>query len=73
MTEDLVIDGVRLTNPDKILYPEQAISKRRLADYYCAVAQAALRHLARRPISLVRCPVGRQKKCFFQRHAGSGW
>lgn len=72
MSDDLVIDGVRLTNPDKILYPEQAISKRNLADYYCAVAEAALAHLARRPISLVRCPVGRQKKCFFQRHAGSG-
>jgi bifunctional non-homologous end joining protein LigD len=72
LSEDLVIDGVRLSNPDKILYPEQAISKRRLADYYRAVADVALPHIARRPISLVRCPVGRQKKCFFQRHAGSG-
>ena len=54
MSEELVIDGVRLTNPDKILYPEQAISKRRLADYYHAVADVALPHIARRPISLVR-------------------
>jgi bifunctional non-homologous end joining protein LigD len=28
--------------------------------------------VARRPITLVRCPTGRQKKCFYQRHAGSG-
>src|SRR3954468_16367687 len=31
-----------------------------------------LPHIARRPITLVRCPTGRQKKCFYQRHAGSG-
>src|SRR5690349_11412351 len=36
------------------------------------VADWILPHVARRPISLVRCPAGRQKKCFFQRHAGSG-
>ena len=31
-----------------------------------------LPHVVQRPISLVRCPAGRAKKCFFQRHAGSG-
>ena len=31
-----------------------------------------LPHVVNRPISLVRCPAGRAKKCFFQRHAGSG-
>jgi bifunctional non-homologous end joining protein LigD len=31
-----------------------------------------LPHAVNRPISLVRCPGGRAKKCFFQRHAGSG-
>ena len=31
-----------------------------------------LPHVARRPITLVRCPTGRQRKCFYQRHAGSG-
>jgi DNA ligase D len=66
------VDGVRLSHPEKVLYPEQGITKRALADYYRAVADWILPHVARRPISLVRCPAGRQKKCFFQRHAGSG-
>lgn len=66
------IEGVRLSHPDKILYPEQGITKRDLARYYADVADWMLPHVADRPISLVRCPAGRQKKCFFQRHAGSG-
>src|SRR3712207_3135605 len=70
--EEVEIAGVRLTNPDKVLYPEQGITKRQLAEYYAAVAPAMLPHVARRPITLVRCPTGRQKKCFYQRHAGSG-
>jgi bifunctional non-homologous end joining protein LigD len=72
MTSDVVIDGVSITSPDKVLYPEQAITKRALAEYYDAVSPWMLPHVRSRPISLVRCPMGRQKKCFFQRHAGSG-
>ena len=72
MREETAIAGVRLTSPDKILYPEQGITKRELAEYYLAVADHMLPHVARRPITLVRCPTGRQNKCFYQRHAGSG-
>src|SRR5688500_1202124 len=70
--EEIEILGVRLTNPDKVLYPEQGITKRHLAEYYLAVADHMLPYVARRPITLVRCPTGRQRKCFYQRHAGSG-
>jgi DNA ligase D len=70
--DETEIAGVRLTSPDKVLYPEQSITKRQLAEYYLAVAKAMLPHVARRPITLVRCPTGRQRKCFYQRHAGSG-
>ena len=66
------IQGVRLTSPEKVLYPEQGTTKRALAEDYLAVADAMLPHVANRPITLVRCPTGRQKKCFYQRHAGSG-
>jgi bifunctional non-homologous end joining protein LigD len=70
--EAIEIGGVRLTSPDKVLYPEQGITKRALAQYHLAVAEWMLPHLAGRPMTLVRCPTGRQKKCFYQRHAGSG-
>jgi bifunctional non-homologous end joining protein LigD len=69
---EMQVEGVRLTNPDKILYPEQGITKLELARYYLGVADRMLPHVARRPITMVRCPTGRQKNCFYQRHAGSG-
>jgi bifunctional non-homologous end joining protein LigD len=70
--EERIVEGVRLSNPDKILYPEQGITKGQLADYYLAVAERMLPHVAYRPITMVRCPTGQGKKCFYQRHAGSG-
>jgi bifunctional non-homologous end joining protein LigD len=67
------IAGVRLTHPDRILYPDQGVTKRTLAEYYLAVADKILPHLARRPISLVRCPAGQEGECFFQKHASAGF
>lgn len=72
MSEERIVEGVRLSNPDKILYPEQGITKSELADYYVAVAHLMLPHVANRPVTMVRCPTGAEKKCFYQRHAGSG-
>jgi bifunctional non-homologous end joining protein LigD len=72
MTEALNVVGVRLSSPDKILYPEQGITKAELAHYYVAIADRMLPHVAFRPVTMVRCPTGREKKCFYQRHAGSG-
>lgn len=61
-----------LTNPDKILYPEQGITKQELAEHYLAVAVRMLPHVAGRPLMLLRCPEGRQKSCFFYKHPGQG-
>ncbi len=72
MTEPRELLGVKLSNPDKILWAEQGVTKSELADYYLAVAERMLPHVARRPVTLVRCPVGAEKKCFYQRHAASG-
>jgi len=55
-----------------VLYPEQGITKEELAEYYVSIADWILPHIARRPVTMVRCPTGRQKKCFYQRHAASG-
>ncbi|MEA3064428.1 MAG: bifunctional non-ous end joining protein LigD [Sphingomonadales bacterium] len=72
MTAESFVAGVRLSNPGKILYPEQGITKGQLADYYVAVAERMLPHVALRPVTMVRCPMGQETKCFYQRHAGSG-
>lgn len=64
--------AVPISNADRVIYPESQITKGQLADYYAAVAPIMLPWTASRPISLVRCPQGRAKKCFFQKHdAGS--
>ena len=72
MSEERIVEGVRLSNPEKVLYPEQGITKIDLAEYYVAVADLMLPHVANRPVTMVRCPTGAEKKCFYQRHAGSG-
>ena len=64
--------SVRITNPERVIYPESRLTKGQLADYYQAIAPHMLAWMGSRPISLVRCPQGRDKKCFFQKHdAGS--
>lgn len=64
--------GVRLTHPDRVLYPEQGLKKRDLAEFYARISRWILPHIVERPLSLLRCPEGRNKECFFQKHAGSG-
>jgi bifunctional non-homologous end joining protein LigD len=62
------IAGVRLTNPDKVLFPEQKLTKRDLALYYERIADRILPYLKDRPLTLVRCPEGQGKQCFYQKH-----
>ena len=59
---------LRLTHPDKILDPATRLTKRELAEFYWAIAPHMLPHIAGRPLSLVRCPDGAGKPCFFQKH-----
>jgi bifunctional non-homologous end joining protein LigD len=60
---------IRLTHPDKILDMETGLTKQQLADYYWAIAPHMLPHISDRPLSLVRCPEGSEKNCFYQKHA----
>ncbi|MCD6007828.1 DNA ligase D [Halomonas sp. IOP_31] len=60
--------GVRLTHADRVLYPEQGLTKLDLARYYEAIQDWVMPHLARRPLALMRCPEGRDGECFFQKH-----
>jgi len=65
----ITFEGVRLTHPDRVLYSDRGITKLALAQYYAAVRDWALPELANRPLSLVRCPEGYDKECFYQKHA----
>lgn len=56
-----------LTHPERILYPEQGVTKLALARYYESIHEWILPYLARRPLVLLRCPEGRHA-CFYQKH-----
>ncbi|MES2136408.1 MAG: DNA ligase D [Pseudomonadota bacterium] len=60
--------GIKISNPDRIIYPEDGLTKGDLADYYAAVEPLIMVDVANRPMTLIRCPQGRAKKCFFQKH-----
>jgi bifunctional non-homologous end joining protein LigD len=68
----MMFEGVRLTHPDRVLYPEDGVTKLDLARYYAAVGDWAVPHLAGRALTLVRCPDGQGKPCFYQKHLGKG-
>jgi len=59
-----------LSHPDKVLYPELGLTKRELAAYYELVGELMLPHVVNRPLTLLRCPEGRTRQCFFQKHPG---
>jgi bifunctional non-homologous end joining protein LigD len=61
-------EGVVLTHPDRVLYPEPGITKRGLAEYYAKIAPVMLPHVVGRPVVVVRCPSGQGKPCFYQKH-----
>ncbi|KQQ82538.1 DNA ligase [Xanthomonas sp. Leaf131] len=63
-------DGITITHPERVVFPKIGISKGDVADYYRAVAPLVLAEIARRPLSLLRCPDGIGGECFFQKHEG---
>ena len=65
----VLFEGVRLTHPDRILYPGTTLTKLDVARYYAAVKDWALPHLTHRLLTLVRSPAVGQKT-FYQKHIG---
>ena len=69
---DPTFEGITLSNPDKVYYPDIGLTKLDLARYYATVVPFMLPYVVNRPISLLRCPEGIDKEHFFQRHAMKG-
>jgi bifunctional non-homologous end joining protein LigD len=59
--------SITITHTERVIL-EGGHTKGELADYYRTVVPLMLPFAANRPISLVRCPQGRAKRCFFQKH-----
>lgn len=64
--------SVKLSHPDKLLWPEEKISKQGLLDHYAEVWPRMEQFVVNRPLSLVRAPDGIGGPRFFQKHASAG-
>lgn len=62
------ISDLKVTHPERIVYKKEKISKAGVVDYYSQVAQLMLPWAQNRPLSLLRCPQGTSKECFYQKH-----
>ena len=65
--------AVTITHPEKVLFPDDGITKGELAAYYEAVAPVMLPHLRRRPITMERFPTGIGAKGFLQKNVVEGF
>jgi bifunctional non-homologous end joining protein LigD len=64
------VAGVRITHPEKVLYPDVGVTKLELARFYEEIADDwMLPYCGGRPLTLVRCPEGAGRPCFYQKHA----
>ena len=64
--------GIELTHPGRVVFPDSGVTKRQVFDYYRAMARWLLPELDGRPLSVVRCPQGAGRPCFFQKHHTAG-
>ena len=63
------VAGLRISHPDRLIYPELGISKLQLAQYYEAIADWIVPHVKGRPLTLVHCPAGIAAPCNYLKHA----
>lgn len=63
---------VAISHPERVVFAKAKITKGDVADYYRRMARWILPEVAHRPLSVLRCPDGVDKPCFFQKHHGTG-
>ena len=68
----IIIEGMKITNPDKVMFGDPVITKADVVRYYEKVAERMLPYLSHRILSIVRCPKGISQTCFYKKHPGPG-
>jgi bifunctional non-homologous end joining protein LigD len=64
-----VVAGIRVSHPDRLIYPDLGVSKLDLARYYDAIERWIVPHVRGRPLTLVHCPAGISAPCRYLKHA----
>ena len=69
---NLIIEGIKISNPDKVIFEEPEITKGDVIRYYAQAAERMLPYVSHRVLSIVRCPKGISQTCFYKKHPGPG-
>ena len=67
-SSSIIVDGIKITNPQKVIFDDPEITKADVAHYYSQVAERMLPYVRRRILSVVRCPKGISQPCFYKKH-----
>lgn len=67
----VIINGIRITNPDKVIFEDPEITKADIARYYDKVSERMMQYAGQRILSIVRCPKGISGSCFYKKHPGA--
>jgi bifunctional non-homologous end joining protein LigD len=71
-TNTATVAGIKISHPDRVLYPESNITKLQVVQYYEAIAPYILPYISNRALSIIRCTDNASDTCFFQKHIGKG-
>lgn len=67
-SNSIIIEGVTITNPDKVMFDDPEITKEDVIWYYSKVSERMLDYVSYRILSIVRCPKGVSQACFYKKH-----
>ncbi|SDI26907.1 DNA ligase D [Desulfosporosinus hippei] len=67
-TNGIIIEGIKISNPDKVIFADSEITKVDVIRYYAQVAERMLPYVSHRVLSIVRCPKGIAQTCFYKKH-----
>ncbi|WP_313165100.1 DNA ligase D [Sedimentibacter sp.] len=71
-SNNLIIEGVKISSSDKIIFNEPEITKEDVARYYLKISERMLPYVRHRILSIVRCPKGVSQNCFYKKRSESG-
>jgi len=68
--DSIIINGIKITSPDKVIFEDPEITKADVVRYYAKVSERMLPYVGHRILSIVRCPKGISQSCFYKKHPG---
>ncbi|AFL98974.1 ATP-dependent DNA ligase LigD polymerase module [Desulfitobacterium dehalogenans ATCC 51507] len=71
-SNSIIIEGIKISSPDKVIFAQPEITKVDVIRYYEKVAERMLPYVSHRVLSIVRCPKGVAQTCFYKKHPGPG-